>query len=97
MNASEAEVVARVHEALETEDLDILIDLRHQNTNQSDKYEVFWTCALTFLNENTAVHERRHDQATYMAKAISVRDLVEQVRMKCPEGTPIPSEQWVCL
>ena len=47
MNASEAEVDARVHEALETEDLDILIDLRHQNTNQSDKYEVFWTHALS--------------------------------------------------
>lgn len=43
------------------------------------------------------MHERRHDAVTYMAKAISVRDLVEQVAKRCPEGTAIPSEQWVRL
>ena len=61
------------------EDPDILIDLRHVNTNGSDKYEVFWMHCRAFLDECTAVHERRHESVTYMAKAISVRDLVEQV------------------
>ena len=32
-----------------------------------------------------------------MAKAISVRDLVEQVSKLCPDGSPIPSLQWVRL
>ena len=77
------------------EDSDILMDLRHMNTNKSDRYSVFWTHCRTFLNECTAVHERRHETVTYMAKAISVRDLVEQVAKKCPYGTPVPSEQWV--
>ena len=79
------------------EDPDVLIDLRHLNANQSDRYEIFWTHCLSYLNECTAVHERRHDTATYMAKAISVRDLIEQVSKHCPEGTPIPSQQWVRL
>ena len=30
-----------------------------------------------------------------MAKAISIRDLTQQVAQMCPEGTPIPSEPWV--
>ena len=30
-----------------------------------------------------------------MARAISVRDLIDQVTSRCPEGTPIPSEAWV--
>ena len=50
-----------------------------------------------YLNERTAVHERRHNVVTYMAKAISVCDLVEQVAKRCPECTAIPSEQWVRL
>ena len=94
---SEAEIDTRLREALDMEDPDILIDLRHQNTNGSDKYETFWQKCLTFLNECTAVHERRHGETVYMARALSVRDLVDQVSKMCPEGTPIPSNQWVRL
>ena len=32
-----------------------------------------------------------------MAKVISVHDLVELVAKLCPDGTPIPSVQWVRL
>ena len=32
-----------------------------------------------------------------MAKAISIRDLIEQVTKVCPENSPIPSESWVRL
>ena len=46
-----------------------------------------------YLNECTGVHEHRHDAVTYIAQATSVRDLIEQVAKKCPEGTPILSEQ----
>ena len=75
------------------EDPDILLDLRHLHKNGSDKYQKFWTHCQTYLNECTAVHERRHGTATYMVKAISVRDLIEQVAQKFPEGTAIPSNQ----
>ena len=79
------------------EDPGIMMDLRHMNASKSDKYSVFWTHCRTFINECTAAHERRHETVTYMATAISVRDLVDQVAKSCPEGTPIPSEQWVRL
>ena len=50
------------------------------------------------MDECTAIQERRHDSVcTYMTKAISVRDLVEQVSKMCLDGTPIPSLQWVRL
>jgi len=39
---SEAEIDMRLKEALDMEGPDILIDLRHQNTNGNDKYEIFW-------------------------------------------------------
>ena len=71
------------------EDPDILVDLRHRNVNGSDKYGVFWAKCKSFLDECIAVQERRHDTVcTYMAKAISVRDLVEQVSKLCPDGSP---------
>ena len=97
-NADESEIDRRVQEAIEMEDPDILMDLRHQNTKASDKYGVFWTKCRKFLDECTAVQERRHDSVcTYMAKAVSVRDLVEQVSKLYPYGTLIPSVQWVRL
>ena len=97
-NANESEIDRRVVEAMEMEDPDILIDLRHRNVNGSDKYGSFWTQCRKFLDECTAVQERRHDSiCTYMAKAISARDLVEQVSKLCPPGTPIPLVQWVHL
>ena len=53
-------------------------------------------CLQQFLQESTAVHERRHSNVTYMAKAISVRYLFQQVSKLCPDQ-PVPSEQWVRL
>ena len=61
------------------EDPDILLDLWHLNKHGRDKYQIFWTHCQTYLNECTAIHECRHGSATYMAKTISVRDLIEQV------------------
>ena len=95
-NTDESETDKRVAEAIEMEDPDIHTDLRYQNTNGSDKYSVFWTKCKQFLDECTAVHER-HDSVTYMVKAISVHDLVEQVSKICPDTTPILSVQWVRL
>ena len=96
-NTHEEEIDRRLQEAILMEDPDILVDLREVNSNRSDKYSVFWKQCESFLQECTAVHERRHDTATYLARALSVRDLTEQVSNKCPTGTPVPSLQWVRL
>ena len=49
-----------------------------------------------YLSESSAVHKRRHSEITYMAKAISVRDLIQEVAKTCL-GEPVPSEQWAHL
>lgn len=88
-NMDESEIDKQVAEAIDMEDPDILMDLRYQNANGSDKYRVFWAKCKQFLDECTAVHERRHDTVSYMA---SVRDLIEQVSKICSDNsTPIPS------
>lgn len=97
VNTHEEEIDQRLKDALSMEDPDILVDLRHLNTNGSDRFDVFWKKCEAFLQECTAVHERRHGNTSYLARALSVRDLVEEVSKQCPEGTPIPSLQWVRL
>ena len=74
-------------------------DLRHLNHGHSQKYELFWTECKKYLEDavETAVDDRRHDEHAHLAKAISVRDLLEQVRKRCPDGTPCPSKQWLRL
>lgn len=76
LTTAEKELDERLREALEMEDTDIIVDLRENNGSQSDEYKVFWECLQSFLRDSTAVHERRHGIVTYMAKAISVRDLI---------------------
>ena len=42
-----------------------------------------------------AVQERRHGEITYLASALSSRDMLEEVAKRCLQGTPIPSEAWL--
>ena len=94
---SEEEIDSRVAEALSMEDIVIIIDLRELNSNKSNRFCVFWEKCSQFLSTCTSVHERRHDSVSFMAKAISVRDLIQEVTKLCPEDTPIPSQAWVQL
>lgn len=94
---AEEEIDERMAEALAMEDPESVVDLRELNKNGSDRYSVFWEKCNQYLTSCTSVHERRHDSVTFMAKAISVRDLVEEVSKLCPEETPIPSRSWVQL
>ena len=87
----EKEIDARVQEALAAEDVDIVFDLRHLNSNGQDNFSLFWAKCNEYLTNCTTVHERRHGTSSFMAKAISVRDLTNQVAKICPNGTPMPS------
>jgi len=91
----EREIDMCIKEALQLEDRDIIVDLQELNGCQTDHYKVFWENCASYLQECTAVHEHRHDSVVFMAKAISVRDLIVQVKQCCTDGTPIPSESWM--
>ena len=43
------------------------------------------------------VDDRRRGSVAHLAKAISVRNIHEQIQAKSPDGTPIPSESWIRL
>ena len=49
-------------------------------------YDTFWEKAKQFLEEDieTAVDDHRHSQVVRLAKAVSVRDLREQLTERCP-------------
>jgi hypothetical protein len=92
---AEAEIDAHITEAILAEDAEIILDLLEINTNDSDRFTTFWDKCNEFLQTCTTVHERRHGTVTFMAKLISIRDLIEQVHKMCTEGTPIPSNALV--
>src|SRR6266496_6406406 len=99
---NEAKVDKRVRLALELGDPEIAIDLHEHNDGQPDKYDIFWKTATQFLagkaaDNVTAVDERRHDTIVHLATAISVNDLLYQIKRECPTGTLIPSAQWLRL
>ena len=69
------------------------------NSGRKSQYDTFWEECVKFLEEDvsTAVDDRRHSDVTHIATAISVRDFRDQVVSRCPEGTSIPSVEWLRL
>lgn len=96
---SEKELDLRVQQAFEMEDPEIITDLRQHNKGQPSKYHIFFDHAKQYLENvvETAVDDRRHDRFTHLAQALSVPDLLRQVKDSCPQDTPIPSDQWLRL
>lgn len=101
-NAKEEVVDRRVKQLLdmEPEDPKTLADLADaESPERKTKFDVFWSECSKFLAEEVgqAVDDRRHDTVTHLAKAISIRDFLEQVKGRCPPDTLIPSQEWLRL
>ena len=98
-NLDQSEIEKRVKLAIDMEDPDVNVDLRHLNSGRKSLYDPFWLACSKFIQENIgqAVDDRRHQQVTHFATAMSVPDLISQVAKSLPEGTPIPCESWVRL
>ena len=99
INDISKEIKARLDLLLQSGDPENLVDMRELNKGQPVKYDTFFDHVQAFINRNAleAVSERRHDQTTHMAMAISVHDLIGQVSKDLPEGTAIPSEKYLRL
>ena len=54
------------------------------------QFDTFWDECGKYLNEEigVAVDEQRHGTVTHLGRAISAKDLVDQVKSCCPENTP---------
>ena len=98
-NLAQSEIDKRIIQLIDMEDSDIVYDLRALNGRERSQYDRFWDECQKFLNEDIsdAVDDRRHGTITHLSRAISIRDFVNQVKQRCPEGTMIPSCEWVRL
>ena len=89
------EIDERVQLAVETEDPDLVIDMRHLNKGRlGDTFDVFFKELEAIVEDLTAADERRHGVA-HMSQFLSISDMIKQVKARVPEGTNIPSESTV--
>ena len=83
---------------LTADDEQLIYDLRANNGRPSDsKLDPFWAELGKYLEEKCAVQERRHNEQLYMPFAVSIRDLIDLVKERLPQGTAVPSVSWVAL
>jgi hypothetical protein len=91
-NMTEKQVMLRVKQLLINGDDKIVVDLHSFNKGRPEQYAEFWKHVKQFLEEHTAVDNRRHGTVTHLSHAISVRDLIDQVTKICLPNTSIPSK-----
>lgn len=83
---------------LTADDSSILLDLRVLNGRpESTQFDAFWEEVDKLVVENAAVQERRHGDCMYLPIAMSIEDLKNMVSSRLPEGTLIPSAEWIRL
>ena len=95
-NFKEKEIDQRVKDFFDMEDIDIIPDLRVHNSGRQSSYDTFWTACDQVLNDEI-VDDRRHDLVTHLASVVSVHNLWERAKALCPDGTAIPSQEWLRL
>ena len=93
--ATSSEIDQRIQLAIESEDADLVIDLRHLYKGQpGDTFDVFFEEIANMVDQITAADDRRHG-VSHMSELLSIRDLTNQVKEKIPEGSPISSASTV--
>lgn len=87
----------RARLALLGQDPDLVIDMRHLNKGRpNDTFNAFFEALEKEVQSLMAADERRHN-VEHVSHFISVPDLINQVKTKIPEGSPLPSEATVLL
>ena len=82
----------------ESHDPDLFYDMRKLNGRLTDESLIPFLDELgKFLDESSIVDNRRHGEVTYLLLAITISDLIRQIKERLPEGTKCPSESWVKL
>ena len=77
---------------------DLIFDLRNNNGRPSDpKFEPFRDELQKYLDEKSAVHERRQSDIQYLPFVIYVEDLRDQILERMPPGSATPSLSWLRL
>lgn len=99
-NALQAEVDSRIKQLIDLEDPNVVSDLKTLNSStERAKFDRFWQECVAVLSEDfgVAVDDRQHTEVTFLATALSVKDPWERVSTRLPEGTALPSQEWLRL
>ena len=84
----------RLQKMLEDPDVDLVLDQSELNPGRQSQFETFWK-ELDVLLEvyGKSVDDRRHGpDVAQLPLAISIPDLIHQVKERLPADTPVPSE-----
>lgn len=75
---SQSEVDAHITDIIDMEDVNVLPDLRTLNSGQRTRFDCLWAEYEKFLSEDvgTSVDDQRHGLVAHLARAISIKDLV---------------------
>ena len=78
----QSELEKRMKMFIDMEDADIIVDLRHLN---SSKYDLFWEECSRIIQEGIgqAVDDRRHQEVTHLATAMSDPDPISEISKRC--------------
>lgn len=69
---------------------ELVVDLRHLNKGTpGDTFNVYFNQLEKEVLEVTAADERRHN-VRHISQYLSIRDMIETVKAKVPEGTAYP-------
>ncbi|XP_060552756.1 uncharacterized protein LOC132714041 [Ruditapes philippinarum] len=75
----------------------LVADLRTLNVGRpSHTFDVFFEQLQNIIENKTAVDDRRHGEA-HLSEWLSLEDMIQQAKERCPENTPIPSKTLVRL
>lgn len=75
----------------------LLPDLRKLNPGKpSGQYDLFFEKLGEIIEEYTAADDRRHN-ISHMSEILSIKDLINQTKERCPHDTLIPSAALVGL
>lgn len=98
-NKISKEVQARLKLLVQTQDPDIVYDLRENNKGRPEKFNEFWNEVDSYLNEQEAkaVDDRRHGTICHLSVAMSVPDLREIIKSRLAVDNAIPSVKWLYL
>ena len=96
---NEKRIDERVQQALDLEDAEVVVDLRHHSDGRPSRYEPFWEACEQYILKSVelAVDDRRHDRIAHLAIALSVNDLLSEVSKTVGPDVPVPSAQWLRL
>ena len=77
-------------------EIGLLPDVRKLNKGRPNQIDEFFAKMEEVVEQFTAADERRHNVAR-MSEILSLKDLINQTKEKCAEGTDIPSAAFVRL